>query len=56
MDTFVQALRTELTESLGNNKIGFSIIHPGLVKTNFHYNRGNVTKEEGEALYDNIAH
>lgn len=56
LDTFVDALRSELHESQGNNKIGLSIIHPGLIKTNFHFNRGNVSETEKNILYDTLPH
>jgi 3-hydroxy acid dehydrogenase/malonic semialdehyde reductase len=52
LDTFVEALAQELE----GNKIGFSRIHPGLVKTNFHYNRRNVSEENRYKIYDDIPH
>ena len=55
LETFVEALRNELNESHGN-KIGFSIVHPGLVKTNFHYNRGNVNESDRDILYKTLTH
>lgn len=56
LNTFIQALRTELHDSQGNNKIGFTVIHPGLVKTNFHFNRGNVPVEDKNIIYDQLRH
>lgn len=56
LDTFISALRTELYEAQGNNKFGFTVIHPGLVKTNFHFNRGNVPVEDKNIVYDQFWH
>lgn len=56
LTTFVQALRTELRDAQGNNKIGFTVLHPGLVKTNFHFNRGNVPVEDKNIIYDQNRH
>ena len=56
LDTFISSIRTELRELQGNNKIGFTVIHPGLVKTNFHFNRGNVSEEDKHTVYDQNWH
>ena len=52
LETFVDSLDRELVGS----EIGFSQIHPGLTKTNFHFNRGNIPIEDKNILYDTIPH
>lgn len=52
LDTFIDSLSQELTDS----NIGLCTIHPGLVKTNFHYNRGNVVDKDRNILYDTMPH
>lgn len=52
LDAFVDSLIQELKDS----QIGLCILHPGLVKTNFHYNRGNVSEQDRNILYDTMPH
>lgn len=52
LDVFVDSLAQELRET----EIGLCTIHPGLVKTNFHYNRGNVSEQDRNILYDTLPH
>jgi NADP-dependent 3-hydroxy acid dehydrogenase YdfG len=52
LEAFVSTIRLETK----NNNIGFTVIHPGLTKTNFHYNRGNVAEENRNELYDSMPH
>ena len=52
LETFVDSLDRELVGS----EIGFSQIHPGLTKTNFHFNRGNIPIEDKNILYDTLPH
>lgn len=52
LDTFIDSLSQELIDSA----IGLCTIHPGLVKTNFHYNRGNVVDRDRNILYDTMPH
>lgn len=49
LTSFAHALSQEVPKSLG-----ICIIHPGLTRTNFHYNRGNVTEENKNILYDTM--
>lgn len=53
---FVDATRRELQQCYPNNKIGLTLINPGLTKTNFHFNRGNVPVEQRDVLYDTMPH
>ena len=50
LDCFIQAVSREESE------IGFTQIHPGLVKTNFNKNRGNVPIGRENELYNNTPH
>jgi len=52
LDAFLSALKKELT----NTQIGICQIHPGPVRTNFNYNRGNVAESQRYALYDSMPH
>ena len=52
LETFVDSLDRELA----GTKIGLSQIHPGLTKTNFHFNRGNGPVEDKNILYDTMLH
>jgi len=52
LETFVDSLSQELVDK----DIGFSQIHPGLTKTNFHFNRGNGPVEDKNILYDTMPH
>lgn len=52
LDSFISTTRLETK----NNNIGFTIIHPGLTKTNFHFNRGNVSEENRDELYNTMPH
>ena len=50
LDCFIQAVSQE------EPSIGFTQIHPGLVKTNFNKNRGNVPAGKENELYNNTPH
>jgi NADP-dependent 3-hydroxy acid dehydrogenase YdfG len=50
LDCFIQAVARE------ESSIGFTQIHPGLVKTNFNKNRGNVPLGQENELYNNTPH
>jgi len=50
LDCFIQAVSRE------EPGIGFTQIHPGLVKTNFNKNRGNVPTDQEDKLYNNTPH
>lgn len=50
LDCFIQAVSRE------EPTIGFTQIHPGLVKTNFNKNRGNVPDGQENELYNNTPH
>lgn len=52
LDVFVDSLAQELRKT----EIGLCTIHPGLVKTDFHYNRGNVPEQDRNILYDTLPH
>lgn len=52
LDSFVDSLIRELA----GTQIGLTVIHPGLTKTNFHFNRGNVAEEQKNILYDTLPH
>ena len=52
LETFIDSLDRELSSTT----IGFSQIHPGLTKTNFHFNRGNILEENKNVLYDTMLH
>jgi short-subunit dehydrogenase len=52
LETFVDSLSRELSDT----GIGFSQIHPGLTKTNFHFNRGNGPVEDRDILYNTMPH
>jgi short-subunit dehydrogenase len=52
LETFVDSLDRELS----GTKIGLSQLHPGLTKTNFHFNRGNISIEDKNILYDTMIH
>jgi len=45
-----------LSQELNSKNIGFTQIHPGLTKTNFNKNRGNVDKDKSTELYDHTPH
>jgi short-subunit dehydrogenase len=50
LETFTQSLERELPKT-----IGICTIHPGLTRTNFHFNRGNVAPEDKNILYDTMS-
>lgn len=52
LDAFMKTIKYELKDK----KIGFTIIHPALTKTNFNRNRGNVSEDKINEIYDQIPH
>lgn len=52
LKTFLESLDRELVDT----NIGICQLHPGLTKTNFHFNRGNGPIEEKDILYNTIPH
>jgi short-subunit dehydrogenase len=52
LDAFMSTISYELRDK----NIGFTIMHPGLTKTNFNRNRGNVPEDKVNDLYDQTSH
>jgi len=52
LESFLDSLSRELVST----KIGICQLHPGLTKTNFHFNRGNGPVEEKDILYNTMPH
>jgi short-subunit dehydrogenase len=50
LESFIDSVAKE------NTNVGTCIIRPGLTKTNFHINRGNVNIKDKNILYDTMPH